>query len=41
MRRRVRTKKVKIDGKVWTIKLQRPPGRASYDGLCIKDDRVI
>lgn len=41
MRRRVRTKRVKIDGKVWTIKLQRPPGREPYDGLCVKDDRVI
>lgn len=41
MRRRVQTKRVKIDGKVWTIKLQRPPGREPYDGLCIKDDRVI
>lgn len=39
--RRVRTKRVTIDGKPWKVKLQRPPGREAYDGLCVKDDRVI
>jgi hypothetical protein len=39
--RRVHTKRVKIDGKPWKIKLQRPPGREAYDGLCVKDDRTI
>lgn len=39
--RRVRTKRVKIDGKPWKIKLQRPPGRETLAGLCVKDDRTI
>jgi hypothetical protein len=39
--RRVPTKRVKIDDRVWTIKLQRPPAREPYDGLCVKDDRTI
>lgn len=36
-------KRVKIDGQRWTIRLQRPPGKdgTGYDGLCVKDDRVI
>lgn len=39
--RRVRTKRVKIDGKPWKIRLQRPPGREAYDGLCVQTDRTI
>lgn len=41
MNRRVPTKRVSIDGKVWRVKLQRPPAREAYDGLCVKDDRTI
>jgi hypothetical protein len=40
MKRTRRAKRVTIDGKKWTIRLQRPPGR-NYDGLCVKDDRTI
>lgn len=36
-----KTKRVAIDGKPWRIKLQRPPARQAYDGLCVKDDRTI
>ena len=36
-----KTKRVSIDGKAWRIKLQRPPAREAYDGLCVKDDRTI
>lgn len=39
--KKVPTKRVSIDGKTWRIKLQRPPARQSYDGLCVKDDRTI
>lgn len=35
------TKRVSIDGKAWRIKLQRPPAREAYDGLCVKTDRTI
>jgi len=38
---RGRAKRVSIDGKKWTIRLQRPPSRVPVDGLCVKDDRVI
>jgi hypothetical protein len=38
---RGRAKRVSIDGKKWTIRLQRPPSREPLDGLCVKDDRVI
>jgi hypothetical protein len=41
MSRRVRTKRVSIDGRAWRIKIQRPPARECYDGLCVKDDRTI
>ena len=39
--RRIRTKKVKLDGKTWTVKIQRPPERKTLAGLCVKDDREI
>ena len=35
------TKRITIDGKLWRIKLKRPPTRTTHDGLCIKDDRTI
>ena len=38
---RTKTKRVSIDGKAWRIKLQRPPARKTFDGLCVKDDRTI
>jgi hypothetical protein len=41
MSRRTPTKRVSIDGKTWRVKIQRPPARESYDGLCVKDDRTI
>jgi hypothetical protein len=41
MSRRIPTKRISIDGKPWRIKIQRPPARESYDGLCVKDDRTI
>lgn len=39
--KRVPTKRVSIDGKVWRVKIQRPPAKQAYDGLCVKDDRTI
>lgn len=39
--KRTPTKRVLIDGKPWRIKIQRPPAREAYDGLCVKDDRTI
>lgn len=39
--KRVPTKRVAIDGKPWRIKIQRPPAREAFDGLCVKDDRTI
>lgn len=39
--RRVRTKRVTIDGKPWTIKIQRPPAKKTLAGLCVQDDRTI
>ena len=39
--KRTPTKRVSIDGKAWRIKLQRPPAREAFDGLCSKDDRTI
>jgi hypothetical protein len=39
--KRTPTKRVSIDGKAWRIKIQRPPAREAYDGLCVKDDRTI
>jgi hypothetical protein len=39
--KRTPTKRVSIDGKPWRIKIQRPPAREAYDGLCVKDDRTI
>lgn len=39
--RRGRAKRVRIDGQWWTIRLQRPPEKGPYDGLCVKTDRVI
>jgi hypothetical protein len=41
MSRRIPTKRISIDGKPWRIKIQRPPAREAYDGLCVKDDRTI
>jgi hypothetical protein len=41
MSRRIAIKRVSIDGKPWRIKIQRPPAREVYDGLCVKDDRTI
>jgi hypothetical protein len=38
--RRVRSKRVKIDGKNWSIRLQKPPSKGDA-GLCVKDDRTI
>jgi hypothetical protein len=35
------TKRIAIDGKAWRIKIQRPPAREPYDGLCDKDSRTI
>lgn len=39
--KRTPTKRVGIDGKTWRVKIQRPPSRQPYDGLCVKDDRTI
>lgn len=39
--KRIPTKRVRIDGKLWRVKLQRPPGKTAYDGLCVADDRII
>jgi hypothetical protein len=35
------TKRVTINGKLWRIKVQRPPARESFDGLCMPDERTI
>lgn len=35
------TKRISVNGKAWRVKLQRPPAREAYDGLCVQDDRTI
>jgi len=39
--KRVPTKRVRIEGKLWRIKLKRPPGRKTVAGLCDKGERII
>jgi hypothetical protein len=39
--KRVPSKRIKIDGRTWTVKIVRPPARSSYDGLCVQDNRTI
>ncbi len=40
-KRRVPTKRIRIQNRWWKIKLQKPPGKEPYDGLCVLNDRVI
>lgn len=35
------SKRIKIDGKWWTVRIARPPGRETLDGLCDADTRTI
>jgi hypothetical protein len=37
----MRHKKITIRGKKWTIKLQRPPVKKLFDGLCDYDEKII
>lgn len=39
--KRIPTKRICIDGKIWRVKIQRPPDREPHDGLTIRDDRTI
>lgn len=41
MKQKVPTKRIKIAERWWKVKIQNPPGKNAYDGLCVLDERVI
>ena len=41
MKHKIRTKRIKIAGSWWKVKIQRPPGKKAYDGLCVLNDRIV
>jgi len=40
-KRKVPTKRIRIQNNWWKVKLERPPTKETYDGLCVPGDRTI